>query len=133
MRKFFIAASTLAALVSTAVSAQAQRYEGERRPEARRGPPPAAIVVKPAPPVIVHRPRRPVIAYAPPPPPPVWSRGAFPYAERHHKTCHQKAWRLRWFERRSAADGVLTYREQAEIRALRRDLRQTCGGWSWRG
>jgi hypothetical protein len=107
MKKFVIAAALVAISAS---GAAAQRGPDGRGPG--RGP---AIVI------------------APPPPPPVWSRGAFPYEARHHDVCHRKAWRLRAFERHAAADGYISRSEQFEISSLRRDLRRTCGGHSWRG
>ncbi|MFM2422460.1 MAG: hypothetical protein RL291_990 [Pseudomonadota bacterium] len=142
---------TVSGLAAQSVPGDGQRRGEFRRDGERRGPPPVVVqqqrpvVVQQRPvivqqrpvvvqqrPVIVQR-SRPVIAYAPPPPPPVWSRSAYPYEQRFHSTCQQKAWRLRWYERRASADGVFTYREQAELRGLRRDLRVTCGGWRWRG
>lgn len=68
-------------------------------------------------------------SYAPVP----WSRGSHPYAERHHRTCQEKAWRLHGFERRAASDGVITPRERAIMRELRWDLDRTCGRFRWRG
>ena len=62
-----------------------------------------------------------------------WSRGAFPYEQRYHTSCQEKAFRLNRFERRSASDGVLTYRERITIRKLRWDLDRTCGRFRYRG
>lgn len=73
--------------------------------------------------------------FAPPPPPPPapWSKGAFPYAERNHRVCMDKAWRLRSYERAAAADGRFSFRERRIMESLRRDLDRTCGRFRWRG
>lgn len=62
-----------------------------------------------------------------------WRPGFHPYARHHHNVCSVKAERLHRYERRSAADGRLSWRERRDIIALRRDLDRTCGGWRWRG
>jgi hypothetical protein len=62
-----------------------------------------------------------------------YSSGHYPYAERHHRVCQEKAWRLHSFERRATADGHLSRREREEIAYLRRDLDRTCGRYRWRG
>ncbi len=62
-----------------------------------------------------------------------WSASGFPYAERHHRVCQEKAWRLHGYERRATADGRLTFKEREEIRFLKRDLDRTCGRFRWRG
>jgi hypothetical protein len=80
----------------------------------------------------VRRPRGPVIIFAPAPSYPRWSR-SFGYEERYHDSCQRKAWRLRWFERRAAADGYFSSSERDELRDLRRDVRNTCGDYRWRG
>ncbi len=59
--------------------------------------------------------------------PPPWARSSHPYAERHHRVCQEKAWRLHSYERRSASDGVITPRERSIMRELRWDLDRTCG------
>jgi hypothetical protein len=119
---------TLGILSAGAMTASAQIYSGDRRPPPPGARPPVVI----APPPVVVAPRRPVIVYTPPPRLPVFVPGAFPYAARHHDTCQRKSWRLRWFEQRAAADGVLTWSERRERSALLRDLDRTCGGWRWR-
>lgn len=155
LKSVLVTGCVLAVTATGAFAQPVPREGGDRRdrPEIRRDQPPGTVdqrrrppvVIQPQrPPVIVVRPtprpvivrpgpRRPIIAYAPPPPPPVWSRGAYPYEQRFHSDCQRKAWRLRWFERRAAADGVLTYRERLELQGLRRDVRRTCGGWRYRG
>lgn len=67
--------------------------------------------------------------YAPAP----WSRGNHPYAERHHATCQDKAFRLHNYERRSGRDGHIDRRERMTIEALRRDLDRSCGRFRHRG
>ena len=62
-----------------------------------------------------------------------WMKSDFPYAERHHRMCQEKAWRLHSFERRAASDGELSWRERRIIRSLRADLDSTCGRFRWRG
>ena len=62
-----------------------------------------------------------------------WSKGEHPYAERHHRICQEKAWRLHGFERRARSDGELSWRERRIIRSLRADLDSTCGRFRWRG
>ena len=62
-----------------------------------------------------------------------WDRGAYPYEERHHLVCQEKAFRLHEFERRAARDYVYTPREREIIRELRFDLDRTCGRFRWRG
>lgn len=69
----------------------------------------------------------------PPGAPPPWARDRYPYAERHHRICQDKAWRLYSYERRAASDGFLTPRERFIMRELRFDLDRTCGRWRWRG
>lgn len=160
MKKFLaLAASGLLLVGVSAASAQDGRGpRKERAPDvgvAKRPPPPPAVAppppgvrppppgVRPPPPPIITRPPPPVRRPPPPvrrPPPVVWAplitipawAPSYPYARRYHDTCQRKAWRLRWFERRASADGYLTSRERAEILALRRDLRRTCGNWRWR-
>jgi hypothetical protein len=61
-----------------------------------------------------------------------WRQGEHPYAERRHKACQDKAWRLREFDRRAAADGRVSPRERRIHDALRADLDRTCGGFRWR-
>ena len=65
--------------------------------------------------------------------PQVWSKGAHPYAQRHHSVCQQKAIQLHRYENRAASDGVLTRSERQNIVALKRDLDRTCGRYRWRG
>ncbi len=77
--------------------------------------------------------RRPEIVFVQPPSFPVWRREFYPYEARYHDSCQRKAWRLRWYERRAAADGYLDEDERDELRDLRRDLRRTCGDFRWRG
>ena len=62
-----------------------------------------------------------------------WGPGRFPYAERHHNICQEKAQRLHMFERRAASDGRIDRREQRIIAELRYDLNRTCGGFRHRG
>ncbi len=62
-----------------------------------------------------------------------WERGRYPYAERHHYVCQEKAERLHRFEHRAASDGIITERERHIIHELRENLRETCGGYRWRG
>jgi hypothetical protein len=62
-----------------------------------------------------------------------WHKEHFPYAERHHKVCHLKAWRLWNYERKAVRDGKLSFNERWIIRGLKRDLDYTCGKWRWRG
>jgi hypothetical protein len=62
-----------------------------------------------------------------------WRQSDHPYAERRHKICQEKAWRLRDFDRRAAADGRLSWRERRIHDSLRADLDRTCGGFRWRG
>jgi hypothetical protein len=62
-----------------------------------------------------------------------YERGRHPYQERHHNVCQEKAERLHRFEHRAASDGVITERERHIVRELRHDLRETCGGFRWRG
>ena len=110
--------------------ANAQDWRRDRDPAYRPAPtPPPVPGYRPAPPPppVVNRP-----VFVPVPSIPVWRPGAFPYEARYHDTCQRKAWRLRWFERRAAADGVMTWSERNELRELRRDLRRTCGDWRWR-
>lgn len=65
--------------------------------------------------------------------PPPWRRDEHPYAQRHHRVCQEKAFRLHEFERRAASDGRLDRRERFIIRDLERDLARTCGGHRHRG
>ena len=62
-----------------------------------------------------------------------WSRDAYPYAERRHSSCQEKARRLHNFERRAASDGRVNFRERQIVRDLQRDLDRTCGRFRWRG
>lgn len=62
-----------------------------------------------------------------------WARGRFPYEERHHTVCQDKAHRLFDFERRARADGHLSHREREIMRDLQVDLDRTCGRYRWRG
>ena len=62
-----------------------------------------------------------------------WSRSSHPYAERHHATCQDKAFRLHQYEIRSARDGRIDRRERMTIEALRSDLDRTCGRFRHRG
>ncbi len=62
-----------------------------------------------------------------------WSQAEHPYAQRHHATCQDKAFRLNQYERRSARDGHIDRRERMTIEALRRDLDRTCGRFRHRG
>lgn len=62
-----------------------------------------------------------------------WVRGEFPYAQRYHSTCQDKAFRVRQFERRAGRDGRVDRRERETIRALERDLDRTCGRYRYRG
>jgi hypothetical protein len=63
----------------------------------------------------------------------IWRKEEYPYAQRHHAMCQDKARRLHAFENRSARDGVVTPRERRTIEALRHDLDRTCGRFRWRG
>ncbi len=62
-----------------------------------------------------------------------WHKDRFPYAERHHAMCQDKAQRLWRFERRATSDGHLSHREREMMRALQRDLDASCGRFRWRG
>ena len=62
-----------------------------------------------------------------------WVRGQYPYAQRYHNVCQDKAQRLHAFESRAMADRQLTFQERREIRFLQRDLDRTCGRYRWRG
>ena len=62
-----------------------------------------------------------------------YSRGAYPYEQRHHSVCQSKARQLHGYERRSAADGRISGRERRTIELLHADLARTCGGFRWRG
>jgi hypothetical protein len=109
------------------------------QPTTRPQPPPPVVRVQPTyrpepPRVVRERPSyRPPVVFVPAPSYQTWNRSSYPYEARYHDSCQQKAWRLRWFERRASEDGVLTWREQNELRGLRRDLRRTCGDHRWRG
>ncbi len=65
--------------------------------------------------------------------PPRWEKEKFPYAQRHHSVCQEKARRLFDYERRASADGRLSRSERATMDVLRRDLDRTCGRFRWRG
>ena len=71
--------------------------------------------------------------YYPSPSASPWARDRHPYAQRHHATCQEKAFRLNGFERRAGADGRLDRRERWIMRDLQRDLDRTCGRFRWRG
>ena len=60
-----------------------------------------------------------------------WARGQYPYAQRHHNVCQNKAQRLHAFENRASADRQVTFQERRTIRALQRDLNSTCGRYRW--
>ena len=62
-----------------------------------------------------------------------FERGHDRYAERNHYVCQEKAERLHRFEHRAASDGIITPRERHVIHELRENLRDTCGGYRWRG
>lgn len=62
-----------------------------------------------------------------------WQRGRYPYEERHHLVCQDKAHRLHDFQRRAAADGRISHREREIMRELEIDLDRTCGRFRWRG
>jgi hypothetical protein len=68
-----------------------------------------------------------------PGPRPEWRRDAFPYEQRRHSICQEKAWRLHSYERRAAADGRLSWNERRNLSALQNDLDRTCGRFRWRG
>jgi hypothetical protein len=112
----------LATSVASAQDGRGRTAAGDykRSPPVARPMPPPQIARRPPPPV-----------FAPLPRVQVWTP-SFPYQARYHDTCQRKAWRLRWFERRAAADGYYSPGERAEMSALRRDLRRTCGDWRWR-
>jgi hypothetical protein len=61
-----------------------------------------------------------------------WSK-SYPYAQRHHHSCQEKAHRLHQYERRAARDGRVSHSERDVIRALHRDLDRSCGGFRRRG
>jgi hypothetical protein len=69
----------------------------------------------------------------PPPGHAPWARDRYPYVERHHSVCQEKAWRLRSYERRATADGRFDRREREIMRRLRWDLDRTCGRFRWHG
>lgn len=56
-----------------------------------------------------------------------------PYAQRHHHSCQEKAFRLHQYERRAARDGRISHSEREVIRALQHDLNRSCGGFRHRG
>ena len=62
-----------------------------------------------------------------------YRKEAFPYAQKHHSVCQDKARRLYSYERRAKADGRLSFRERLTVRSLERDLARTCGGYRHRG
>ena len=62
-----------------------------------------------------------------------WNRGRYPYEERHHSVCQEKAHRLHAFERRAASDGRISHREREIMHELARDLDRTCGRYRWHG
>ena len=64
---------------------------------------------------------------------PEFRRDIYPYEARRHDVCQSKAIRLHDYERRSARDGVITWNERRTIRALQRDLDQSCGRYRHRG
>lgn len=61
-----------------------------------------------------------------------WS-SSYPYAQRHHHSCQEKAHRLFQYERRAGRDGRISHSEREVIRALERDLNRSCGGYRHRG
>ena len=64
---------------------------------------------------------------------PEFRRDFHPYEARRHDVCQSKAIRLHSYENRSARDGVITWNERRTIRALQRDLDQSCGRYRHRG
>lgn len=64
---------------------------------------------------------------------PAWEKGKYPYAQKNHAVCFDKARRLNGFEARAKADGKLTRSERNTMAALQRDLDRTCGKFRWRG
>lgn len=66
-------------------------------------------------------------------PAPAWRRDNFPYEQRRHSVCQEKARRLYIFERRAEADGRLSGSERSTMRDLQRDLDRTCGRFRYRG
>jgi hypothetical protein len=89
-------------------------------------PAPAATPAKPTAAKVVYVP-------VPVPPAPAWNKADHPYAQRHHRSCHEKSHNLYRYERHAAADGHLSPREYRTIDALKRDLDRTCGRHRWRG
>lgn len=62
-----------------------------------------------------------------------WEKGRFPYAQKNHSVCQDKARRLHGFEARAKADGRLTRSERNTMALLQRDLDRTCGRFRWNG
>ena len=58
-----------------------------------------------------------------------WNKDKYPYAQKYHSVCQDKAERLHKFEARSVRDGKITRDEARTIEALKRDLGRTCGGY----
>jgi hypothetical protein len=58
-----------------------------------------------------------------------WNKDRHPYAQKHHSVCQDKAVRLHNYEMRASKDGRLSWRERRTLEALKRDLKQTCGGF----
>lgn len=63
----------------------------------------------------------------------VWKKEAFPYAQKYHSVCQDKARRLNGYEIRAKADGKLTKKERATMATLTRDLDKTCGHYRFKG
>jgi hypothetical protein len=141
MKKLVLAA---AILLIGAASAQAQRSSDSQRDGKRdtqsdsgsqkSGNRPATaskpvVVVKPA--AAPVAPKRVFVEVARPSVP-TWNRSEHPYAQRHHSSCQEKAFRLRSYERHAADDGYLSGRERSTISTLKRDLDRTCGRFRWR-
>ena len=62
---------------------------------------------------------------------PRWEKDKFPYAQRQHSVCQDKARRLHDFERRASSDGRLSRSERNTMAALQRDLDRSCGRFRW--
>ena len=62
-----------------------------------------------------------------------YSRTEFPYAQKYHTVCQEKAHRLFEFEKRAGADGRISVSERGTMRSLERDLARTCGGYRFHG
>ena len=58
-----------------------------------------------------------------------YSRGAFPYDERHHAVCQKKAEQLKVLEHRGKGGAPLSAHEVRTVTLLKKDLDRGCGGY----